>query len=65
MSPDPGRVYVTHCPFDSVPVMDPGRECMAGTIPVGGATRGLAASPYGTRLCVTNFFAGTVSVIRL
>jgi YVTN family beta-propeller protein len=66
MSPDGTRLYVAHFPgTGSVSVIDVSHGTVVASIPVGDGPRGVVVSPDGKHLYVTNFFANTLSVVKL
>jgi YVTN family beta-propeller protein len=65
LSPDGGRLYVAHFPFDLVSVVDTDERAVAGTFAVPDGPRGVAVSPDGAKLYVANGFASTVTVVEL
>jgi DNA-binding beta-propeller fold protein YncE len=67
VDPSGRRMFVAHFnSADVLSIVDLASLSTAGTINVGrGPIRGVAITPDGTELYVTNYFSGSVSVLRM
>jgi YVTN family beta-propeller protein len=60
-----GTIYAARNSTDEIAVINPATVTVTTTIPVGTAPRGVAITPNGTHMYVTNEGSDNVSVIRL
>ena len=58
------NAYITNSGSNTVSVIDTATNTVVSTIPVGISPGGVAVTPDGSKVYVTNFLSNTVSVIR-